>query len=257
MIPPVLQDGLAGPGAKASGSGHEVSVAQRKGEAKARRRRPAAPRAAAEGTAPAVPPALGGMTLQDALLRGIAAFTTGVAGRMATSGVGMRVGRALLLSPEAARMRRDAGRTIRELRELAGLTLDELAEAIDLSDRSLLGAVERGTATLSFELILRLSALLARNDPVPFVAKLTRSYNPALWKLLESWGIGRIPLHLERERRFVNVYRSHDLARGLSDDAFERVLDFTTSAFEMALGLAAAEERLPRRRHPKARRPRT
>lgn len=256
MILSPLQDGLAGPGAGASGSGHEVSLAQRKGEAKARRRKPAAPRAAAGRSTPAVPPALGGMTLQDALLRGIAAFTTGVAGRMATSGVGMRVGRALLLSPEAARMRRDAGRTIRELRELAGLTVDELAEAIDLSDRSLLGAVERGTATLSFELILRLSALLARNDPVPFVAKLTRSYNPALWKLLESWGIGRIPLHLERERRFLNVYRSHDLARSLSDDAFERVLDFTTSAFEMALGLAAAEERLPRRRRPKARRPR-
>ncbi|MCU0667798.1 MAG: helix-turn-helix domain-containing protein [Myxococcota bacterium] len=233
-------------------------MAQRKSDPKARRRKPAARRSTAERPplAAAALPAQGGLTLQDVLLRGLGALTTGVAGRMASSGVGLRVGRALLLSPEAARMRRDAGRTIRELRELAGLTVDELAEAIELSDRSLLGAVERGTATLSFELILRLSALLARNDPVPFVAKLTRSYNPALWKLFESWGIGRIPLHLERERRFLNVYRSHDLARDLSDDAFERVLDFTTAAFEMALGLAAAEEKLPRRRRPKARRPR-
>jgi transcriptional regulator with XRE-family HTH domain len=188
-------------------------------------------------------------------VRGLGALTTSVGGRIAPGRMGVRVGRALLLSPEAARMRREAGRYLRELREVAGLTIDELAEAVELSDRSLLAAVEKGTATLSFELILRLSALLARNDPVTFVARLTRSYNPMLWKLLESWGIGRIPLQLERERRFVNVYRSHDLARSLSDRAFEHVLAVTRAAFEMALDFAASEEGLspspgarPRRR---------
>jgi transcriptional regulator with XRE-family HTH domain len=160
------------------------------------------------------------------------------------SEIGIRMGKALL-SPEAARMRRDAGRTVRELRELAGLTRDELADAIDLSDRSLLAAVEKGTAALSFELILRLSALLARNDPVPFIAQLTRTYNPALFQLLEGWGIGRIPLQLERERRFVNVFRAHDAARKLSDADFEHVLEFTRAAFEMALGLAVQAEGLP------------
>jgi transcriptional regulator with XRE-family HTH domain len=204
------------------------------------------PRSAPEPTAAAS----GG--LPNALVRGLAALTSGLGVRMAAtgSGVGLRVGKALL-SPEAARMRRDAGHTVRELRELAGLTLDELSAAVDLSDRSLLAAVEKGTATLSFELILRLSALLARNDPVPFVAKLTRSYNPALWKLLEGWGIGRIPLQLERERRFINVFRSHDAARKLSDASFEHVLDFTRAAFEMALDLAAAEEGLTPRRRPR------
>lgn len=141
-------------------------------------------------------------------------------------------------------MRREAGRTLRGLREVAGLTVDELAEAVELSDRSVLAAVEKGTATLSFELILRLSALLARNDPVPFVAQMTRTYNPALWKLLEGWGIVRIPMQLERERRFVNVYRAHDVARKLSDASFDHVLHFTQSAFEMALDLAAQEEGL-------------
>lgn len=206
--------------------------------------------------APAPPPANGG-GLPNALVRGLAALTAGFAGRIAaqSGGVGMRVGKALLLSPEATRMRRDAGRYLRELREVAGLTVDELAAAVQLSDRSLLLAVEKGTATLSFELILRLSALLARNDPVPFVAKLTRSYNPALWKLLEAWGIGRIPLQLERERRFVNVFRSQDAARELSEASFEHVLDFTRAAFEMALGLAAAEEGLTPPRKP--RRPRS
>jgi len=195
------------------------------------------------------PPVAPAGSLPTALVRGIAALTAGLERLAAPGGVGMRVGKALLLSPESARMRRDAGRYLRELRELAGLTLDELAEAIDLSDHSLLAAVEKGTATLSFELILRLSALLARNDPVTFVAKLTRSYNPALWKLLEGWGISRIPLQLERERRFVNVFRAHDAARKLSDASFDHVLDFTRAAFEMALDLAAAEEGLaPRRR---------
>jgi transcriptional regulator with XRE-family HTH domain len=193
-------------------------------------------------------------SLPGALVRGLAALTAGLERLTAPGGVGIRVGKALLLSPESARMRRDAGRYLRELREVAGLTLDELAEAIEFSDHSLLAAVEKGTATLSFELILRLSALLARNDPVTFVARLTRSYNPALWKLLEGWGVGRIPLQLERERRFVNVFRAHDAARKLSDASFEHVLDFTRAAFEMALDLAAAEEGLPRTR-PRKKRP--
>ena len=192
----------------------------------------------------AAPPKPGG-SIQAALVRGLGALTTGVTERMvASGGVGMRVGKALLLSPEGARMRREAGRTLRELRKLAGLTVDELAEALEVSDRSLLEAVEKGTATLSFELILRLSALLARNDPVPFIVQMTRTYNPALWKLLEAWGIVRIPLQMERERRFVNIYRSQDVARRLSDASFDHVLRFTQAAFEMALDLAAVEEGL-------------
>lgn len=207
------------------------------------------PGSRAKAATPPPPPAqLGG--LPGALVRGLEALTTGMAG---SGTVGLRVGRALLLSPEAARMRREAGNYLRELRELAGLTIDELAEALELSDHSLLAAVEKGTATLSFDLILRLSALLARNDPVTFVARLTRTYNPALWRLLESWGIGRIPLHLERERRFLNMYRARDRARELSDAEFEHVLRFTQAAFEMALDLATREA--PRRRKPRKRRP--
>jgi transcriptional regulator with XRE-family HTH domain len=183
--------------------------------------------------------------LASVLARGLAALGQTLTERVASGSIVL--GKALL-SPEAARMRREAGRYVRELRVLAGLTLDELAEAVDLTDRSLLAAVEKGTATLSFELILRLSALLARNDPVPFVAKLTRTYNPTLWKLLEGWGVGRIPLQLERERRFVNVFRAHDQARELSDEAFDHVLAFTQAAFEMALSMAAAEGSTPPRK---------
>ena len=142
--------------------------------------------------------------------------------------------------PEGPELRREAGSYLREMREVAGLTLDELSEAVDISDRSFLEAAESGAATLSFELVLRLAAVLARHDPVPFVSRLVRSSNPLLWQLLEDWGVGRLPLQLEREREFVNILRGQDEARTLSDGEFARVLAFTRSAFETALHFASA-----------------
>jgi transcriptional regulator with XRE-family HTH domain len=146
--------------------------------------------------------------------------------------------------PEASEVRHEAGDYMRELRELAGMTVDELADAIELRDQSLLEAVEAGTASLSFELILRLAAILARHDPIPFVSRMVRSYNPVLWQLLEDWGIGRLPAQLEREHQFVNILRSRDEARELSDKDFERVLEFTRSAFETGLHFAVKPARV-------------
>jgi transcriptional regulator with XRE-family HTH domain len=154
------------------------------------------------------------------------------------------------LLPESDEMRREAGASIRELRELAGLTREELADALELSDRSLLAAVEAGTATLSFELILRLAALLARHDPVPLVSRLVRTYNPILWQILEDWGIGQLPLQLEREREFVNVLRGSDAARTLGDEDFAQVLAFTRAAFETALHFAGRGARRRRSARP-------
>lgn len=141
------------------------------------------------------------------------------------------------------KLMQESGAYLRDLRELAGLTQAELAEALHLSDQSLLAAVEKGTATLSFELILRLAALLARHDPVPFIIRFTRTYDPEIWAILERWGIGSIPVHFERERQFINIYRGHDIARKLSDRDFERVLQFTRSAFETALHFATEQRR--------------
>ncbi|MCP5070899.1 MAG: helix-turn-helix transcriptional regulator [bacterium] len=142
------------------------------------------------------------------------------------------------LLPETDEMRRETGAYVRELRELAGLTRDELAEALEVSDRSLLEAVEAGTSTLSFELTLRLAAILARHDPLPVVFRLMRTYNPVLSQLLEDWGIDELPLQVEREREFVNILRGADEARSLSDEDFDQVLAFTRSAFETALHFA-------------------
>ena len=169
-----------------------------------------------------------------------------------TAGVPLRMAGALFLEPEQLqslapqqrRMMRETGLYLRDLREVAGLTLAELSEALDLKDHSLLEAVERGTATLSFELVLRLAALLARHDPIPFIVRFVRTYNPEIWRVLEAWGIGRLPAQFERERQFLNVYRRHDAARKLSDEGFAKVLMFTNAAFEMSLHFAAEHEGL-------------
>lgn len=169
---------------------------------------------------------------------------TGSAFRFAlrTTDASMRAGRALLKSQDQLRMMLAAGDSLKDIREVAGLTLNEMAEALDLRDKSFLEAVEDGTATLSFELILRLAALVARNDPIPFILRYTRSYNPEAWQVLNDWGVGRLPLQFERERQFINIFRGHDEARKLSDEGFEKVLEFTRRSFEMSLHFVAEQE---------------
>jgi transcriptional regulator with XRE-family HTH domain len=158
-------------------------------------------------------------------------------------GVSIKVGRALIPSSAAnTKLMQESGSYLKDVRELAGLTQAELAEALHQSDTSLLAAVEKGTATLSFELILRLAALLARHDPVPFIIRFTRTYDPEIWGILEKWGVGRLPLHFEREREFINIFRSHDAARKLTDKGFAHVLGFTRAAFEMALHFVSEQE---------------
>ena len=159
----------------------------------------------------------------------------------AAAGASMRVGRTML-RPERLELMRETGSYLRDIREVTGLTLMELSEALDLEDKSLLEAVENGTATVSFELILRMAAMVARHDPVPFVMRMTRTYNPGIWQILHDWGVGRVTLQFEREREFVNILRPHDGARQLSDEGFAKVLDVTKSSFEMALFYALAEE---------------
>ncbi len=148
--------------------------------------------------------------------------------------VSEKVEKTLSASPEHKKPMQEAGEYLKDLRDVAGLTLKELSDAVKLPDQSLLAAVENGTAKLSFELILRLAALLARHDPIPFIIRLTRTYKPDIWAVLENWGLER----LERERQFVSIYRSHDEAGKLSDKEFQKVLEFTGSAFEMALKFA-------------------
>lgn len=180
----------------------------------------------------------------ESLIDRIAGFT-GSALRFAarSTDTSRKVGRALMNSQDQLRMMLVAGNSLRDIREVAGLTLSEMSEALNLKDKSVLEAIENGTATLSFELILRLAALIARNDPIPFILRTTRNYNPEVWRVLNDWGVGRLPLQFERERQFINIFRSHDDARTLSDEGFQKVLEFTRQSFEMSLHFIEEQEK--------------
>jgi hypothetical protein len=178
---------------------------------------------------------------------------TGSALRLAakTTETSWKIGKALLLSPEKKKLLEEAGHSLRDLRLVTGMTLNELSAALDLKDKTFLEAVEDGTATLSFELILRLSSLLARHDPVPFIIQYTRTYDPDVWKFLSDWGVGRLPLQYERERQFINIYRRRDGVRKLSDADFQKLLDFTRASFDMALHfIGIPDEEPPREENP-------
>ncbi len=128
-----------------------------------------------------------------------------------------------------------AAALLRDARQAAGLTLDELGEALELKDPSFMALVESGKVGLPFELILRIATVLGRNDPVTLVLQLTRSFNPRVWKSLEALGVGKLIVQAGREREFANIYRSNTAARSLSDKDFAAALAFSASAFESAL----------------------
>lgn len=143
--------------------------------------------------------------------------------------------RVIARTPEQLRMMASAGESLRDIRKVAGMTVNEVTSALNLRDKGIWEAVEDGREVLSFELILRLASLVARNDPLPFVLRYTRSYHPRLWEILHELKIDQLPLQFARERDFINIYRRHDLARTLSDTDFERVLRFTRDAFDLAM----------------------
>ena len=94
-----------------------------------------------------------------------------------------------------------AGEFLRAAREAAGITVDELGTAVDLSDPTLIEEAEEGKAALPFDLVLRLAGVLGRNDPISFALKLTRSYNPGIWKALDDLGVGKLVVQAGRERQ--------------------------------------------------------
>jgi transcriptional regulator with XRE-family HTH domain len=173
----------------------------------------------------------------------------GIAGAAADVSIG--AAKAIFVKPEQRDALEKAGTVLRGMREAAGLSVSEVGEAINLKDPTLLDLVENGKIALPFEIILRLASVLGRNDPVSFVMRFTRSYNPEVWHTLENLGIGRFAVQAGREREFANIYRGSDAARRLSDEEFVAVLAFTKAAFDMALvfrGNKAAPARAPARR---------
>jgi transcriptional regulator with XRE-family HTH domain len=139
------------------------------------------------------------------------------------------------------------GAALKRLRKATGLTITEVGAAINLKDPSLIEAWENGRIAVPFELILRLAAVLGRNDPIDFVMKFTRASNPELWRSLENLGVGKLLIQSAREREFANIYRGDDEARKLNDAEFAEVLTFTRAAFEMAMAFRGRETQQQRR----------
>jgi hypothetical protein len=84
--------------------------------------------------------------------------------------------------------------------------------------------------------------VLGRNDPISFALRLTRSYNPGIWKALDDLGVGKLVIQAGRERDFANLYRANDAARRLTDEDFAHVLKFVGAAFDMAVGFHASHK---------------
>jgi transcriptional regulator with XRE-family HTH domain len=171
-------------------------------------------------------------------LRGWADTVLGIAVPATDLALGLATARARSRGQKSAIAK--AGAVLRRMREAAGLTLEDLARAIDLRDPELIANAERGVVALPFELILRLAGVLGRGDPLTSVMKLTRAYNPDLWRALEDLGIGRLVVQAGRERELANVYRGNDAARRLSDEDFAAVLAFTRQGFDMAVAFRTA-----------------
>lgn len=144
-------------------------------------------------------------------------------------------------SPERLEAMADAGHFLRDARETAGLSLKELAERLDVRDQGVLEGVEEGRAILPLDTVLRAASLLARHDPVPFLIKFLRSYNPGLEATLEQWGVMALPRNYERERRFVNLYRQHDFLRELSDDEYQRFVEYMDASTRLVIEVMQRE----------------
>jgi len=193
----------------------------------------ARPRSPSPASAAASPPKSSKLTDLAQQARSWTDSVLGVAGAAAD----VTLGAAKLMLPKQSQRQALArtGAALRRMREAAGMSVAEVGNAVDLKDPVLLELVEKGKVALPFEIILRLASVLGRNDPISFVMRFTRSYNPAVWKTLESLGVGRLAVQAGREREFANLYRASDEARRLSDDEFAEVLGFTQAAFTMAL----------------------
>jgi len=146
------------------------------------------------------------------------------------------------LEPERLEAMAEAGHFLRDARETAGLSIKELSESLGLADNTVLEDIERGRTIMPLELMLRAASLLARHDPIPFLIKFMRTYNPALEQTLEQLGVLTIPKQYERERRFVNLYRQHDVLRQFSDDEFARYIHYMESSSNLVLDVMAKEK---------------
>ncbi len=213
-----------------------MATASRQRAPAKRARAPAAARARTPPTSPPALPSLLGGGAAIALARQVRIWADAVLGLAGPAAdAALELAKSRVRSPARKAMIEKAGAQLRRMREALGLSAADLAQALNLTDPALIEQAEVGKVALPFELLLRLAAVLGRNDPVTAAMRLTRAYNPELWKSLEALGVGRLVVQAGRERELANLFRANDAARKLDDDDFAAVLAFTKQAFEMAV----------------------
>lgn len=146
------------------------------------------------------------------------------------------------LEPERLEAMAEAGHFLRDARETAGMSIKDLAESLGVQDKSMLEDIESGQTIMPLEVMLRSASLLARHDPIPFLIKFMRTYNPALEKTLEQWGVLALPKQYERERRFINLYRQHDVLRSFTDAEYERFIHYMQGSIGLVLDVMQSEK---------------
>jgi transcriptional regulator with XRE-family HTH domain len=146
------------------------------------------------------------------------------------------------LEPERLEAMAEAGHFLRDARETAGMSIKDLSESLGLADKGMLEDIESGETIMPLEVMLRSASLLARHDPIPFLIKFMRTYNPALEKTLEQWGVLALPKQYERERRFINLYRQHDVLRSFNDDEYERFIHYMQGSIDLVLDVMQSEK---------------
>lgn len=220
----------------------------------ARRKRRAKSVPASVATATPTLQEAGGAAMRT-LARQLHAWTGSLLGGVGTAAdMSLALAAAAVTRPGPKAAVNKAAALVKDAREAAGMTLDDLGAALDLKDPTFMALVESGKVGLPFELILRMATILGRNDPITFILQLTRSYNPRVWKTLEALGIGRLVVQAGREREFANIYRSNPAARQLSDKDFAAALAFSAAAFQSALTFLghAAQPAAPKERPTRA-----
>lgn len=149
----------------------------------------------------------------------------------------------LLKAPEYMEQIGKAGRYLKDLRQVAGLTLDDLASAVKIENPEILRAIEEGRSPITLDILLRLASFYSRNDPISFAVNFSREYAPWLWQILRIIGIEKFVITLERELKFINIYRSRDAARQLSNEDFDKMLAFVRGSFDLAMDFIEPETR--------------
>ncbi|MFA5494190.1 MAG: helix-turn-helix transcriptional regulator [Porticoccaceae bacterium] len=166
----------------------------------------------------------------DMLLRGLQELTTQTWSKQPGNLLDL-----LMRTPDAMVQMGRAGKYLKDLREVAGLTIDDLAGALHLDSPDLLSAIEEGRSPVNLDMLYRLASFHARNDPMGFVFDYSREYAPLQWQLLRLTGMDKLLISAERELKFINLYRARDRARALDDGEFEQVVAFLGQALDLAL----------------------